>query len=81
MEITGKVHCLFEQSGTFKNQFRALIDKDRSMRKIESTRGGNGKNRMMARSEISPVYARNFICDFLIGKRQEHTENTLFIQP
>lgn len=21
MEITGKVHCLFEQSGTFKNQF------------------------------------------------------------
>ena len=24
MEITGKVHCLFEQSGTFKNQFRAL---------------------------------------------------------
>lgn len=24
MEITGKVHCLFEQSGTFKNQFIAM---------------------------------------------------------
>ena len=25
------------------------------------------------RSMISPDYARNFICDFIIGKRQEHT--------
>lgn len=24
MEITGKVHCLFEQSGTFKNVFRSM---------------------------------------------------------
>lgn len=24
MEITGKVHCFFEQSGTFKNEFRRL---------------------------------------------------------
>lgn len=24
MEILGKVHCLFEQSGTFKNEFRKL---------------------------------------------------------
>jgi hypothetical protein len=24
MEITGKVHCFFEQSGTFKNEFRKL---------------------------------------------------------
>jgi hypothetical protein len=24
MEITGKVHCLFEQSGTFKNEFIRL---------------------------------------------------------
>lgn len=24
MEITGKVHCLFEQSGTFKNEFKKL---------------------------------------------------------
>lgn len=24
MEISGKVHCFFEQSGTFKNEFRKL---------------------------------------------------------
>ena len=24
MEITGKVHCFFEQSGVFKNEFRKL---------------------------------------------------------
>lgn len=24
MEIKGKVHCLFEQSGTFKNEFKKL---------------------------------------------------------
>lgn len=24
MKITGKVHCLFEQSGTFKNEFKKL---------------------------------------------------------
>lgn len=30
------------------------------------------------RSLISPDYARNFICDFIIGKEQRHTEPTLF---
>ena len=30
------------------------------------------------RSLISPDYARNFICDFIIGKEQAHTERTLF---
>lgn len=30
------------------------------------------------RSSISPDYARNFICDFIIGKEQEHAEPTLF---
>lgn len=24
MEIKGKIHCLFEQSGTFKNEFKKL---------------------------------------------------------
>lgn len=32
----------------------------------------------MARSMISHDYARNFICDFILGKRQEYTEMTLF---
>jgi hypothetical protein len=30
------------------------------------------------RSLISPDYARNFICDFIIGKEQHYTERSLF---
>ena len=30
------------------------------------------------RSMMSPDYARNFICDFIIGKEQEYTERNLF---
>lgn len=30
------------------------------------------------RSMISPDYARNFICDFILGKKQKHTLPTLF---
>lgn len=30
------------------------------------------------RSLISPDYARNFICDFIIGKEQKHTMRNLF---
>lgn len=30
------------------------------------------------RSLISPDYARNFICDFIIGKEQNHTMRSLF---
>lgn len=30
------------------------------------------------RSMISPDYARNFICDFIIGKEQKHTQRDLF---
>lgn len=30
------------------------------------------------RSMISPDYARNFICDFILGKEQEYTQLTLF---
>ena len=42
-----------------------------------------GPNRMPGicneeRSMISPDYARNFICDFIIGKPQRHTLTTLF---
>lgn len=30
------------------------------------------------RSMISPDYARNFICDFIIGKEQEYSQRSLF---
>lgn len=32
------------------------------------------------RSMISPDYARNFICDFILGKEQEHSQRSLFEQ-
>lgn len=62
MEIKGKVHCFFEQSGTFKNEFIKLgipaYDYD-----IQNNFGETD-------------YARNFICDFILGKKQEHTQLT-----
>lgn len=33
------------------------------------------------RSMISPDYARNFICDFILGKRQEISQLTIFDPP
>lgn len=30
------------------------------------------------RSMISPDYARNFICDFILGKEQQYSERSLF---
>lgn len=30
------------------------------------------------RSMISPDYARNFICDFILGKAQKYTQLDLF---
>ena len=120
MQINGVVHCLFEQSGTFKNEFKklgyeaydydiqnnfilkpAVWDKDRSLRgdyfkkptgfwyvNCEPTYGksyqpnehpkivwdckSSSKAGICSeeRSLISPDYARNFICDFIIGKEQ-----------
>jgi hypothetical protein len=62
MEIKGKVHCFFEQSGTFKNEFIKLgirlCSEERAM--------------------ISPDYARNFICDFILGKEQIGTQLAIF---
>ena len=42
----------------------------------------NGSNKSgvcsQERSMISPDYARNFICDFIIGKKQKNSQLTLF---
>ena len=46
MEIKGKVHCFFEQSGIKAG----ICSEERSL--------------------ISFDYARNWICDFIIGKTQ-----------
>ena len=53
-------------------------------RPIAIKRISEGRRGIMAgmcseeRSMISPDYARNFICDFILGKEQQHTELTLF---
>lgn len=131
MEIKGKVHCFFEQSGTFKNEFIKLgyqsedydiqnnfgqnflpptiIDRNRLERGdyfkkptaywfigCENTVGfsyQNDKEQKIIRncqrskgdglcseerSMISPDYARNFICDFIIGKQQDIGQMQLF---
>ena len=46
---------------------------------IKSKMSGKAGIRSMERSMISPDYARNFICDFILGKPQENlTQLTLF---
>ena len=49
------------------------------IRKIEDTpKGKTAGICSEERSMISPDYARNFICDFILGKRQSFTELELF---
>lgn len=47
-------------------------------RDINKTSGRIKGKRNKERSEISPDYARNFICDFILGKEQNYTQLTLF---
>lgn len=85
----------------------SLIDKDRSLRgdifkketaywfincnptfgmsyqpkdkiKVLSKKGATKGTCSEERSMISPDYARNFICDFILGKEQQHTMRDLF---
>lgn len=55
MKITGKVHCFFEQSGTFKNEFKKLginaIDYD------IKNEFGNTDNVIDLFSEIEKAYS------------------------
>lgn len=49
-------------------------------KKVIMNSRGSGKAGLCSeeRSMISPDYARNFICDFILGKQQHHTQLTLF---
>lgn len=53
--------------------------KDKEQKTIMNARG-SGKSGLCSeeRSMISPDYARNFICDFILGKEQHHTQPQLF---
>lgn len=53
--------------------------KDKEQKTIMGARG-SGKSGLCSeeRSMISPDYARNFICDFILGKEQAHSQPQLF---
>lgn len=55
------------------------LQKDKEQKTIMDSRG-SGKSGLCSeeRSMIHPDYARNFICDFILGKTQVHTQQSLF---
>ena len=55
------------------------IQKDKKQKAINRSRGSKQAGLCSEeRSMISPDYARNFICDFILGKKQEESQLTLF---
>ena len=64
------VNCKPTQGFSFQQPKKKL--------KISSLTGHIGSLCDEKRSLISPDYARNFICDFIIGKEQEHSQPQLF---
>ena len=55
------------------------FQKDKKQKVIMESKGSNSAGVCsMERSMISSDYARNFICDFILGKKQKITEQTLF---
>lgn len=55
------------------------LQRDKQQKKINNCAPGLRPGQCSAeRSMISPDYARNFICDFIIGREQVHTMRLLF---
>lgn len=51
---------------------------DKEQRRIWDMKRGKGGLCSEERSMISPDYARNFICDFILGKKQDMGQQRLF---
>lgn len=64
------INCTPTKGESFEYKDAKRVKKDVKERSV-----GNCN---MERSTISPDYARNFICDFILGKVQKHTQPTLF---
>lgn len=62
------------------NTFGRSFQKPKQRKKMCSLSSLKGGLNNPERSMISPDYARNFICDFIIGKTQVFTQTTLFNQ-
>lgn len=53
--------------------------KDKRQKTVNKCKGGAKAGVCSEeRSMISPDYARNFICDFILGKEQRHSQKSLF---
>lgn len=62
-----------------ENTKLTTFQRPKEIKTIRKTKGStNAGICSEERSMISTDYARNFICDFLIGKEQTHTQLTLF---
>ncbi len=54
------------------------MQRDKTKRIIQKCKRGKAGICSEERSMISPDYARNFICDFILGKEQPATQKSLF---
>ena len=62
-----------------KPTYGCSYQNDKERKKVWECKG-SGKSGICSeeRSLISPDYARNFICDFILGNAQPFTQQTLF---
>ena len=58
--------------------FGQSYTKPKEVKNVKQLSGGKGGLCNEERSLISPDYARNFICDFILGKEQQNSQLTLF---
>lgn len=62
-----------------KPTFGYSFQKDKQQKRVWDCKGASKQGLCSEeRSLISPDYARNFICDFILGKEQKNSELTLF---
>ena len=78
IDMITKVHCMFEQSGTFKNGYGESFKVTKAVKTIQDAAKGKGGLCSEERSMISREYAKNFICDFILGRENENTQARLF---
>ena len=67
-------YWFFNINPTFGQSFA----KPKQIKTVNSRQHGAGGICNAERSEISPEYAKNFICDFILGKENENTQARLF---
>ena len=67
-------YWFFNINPTFGQSFAT----PKQIKTVNSRQHGAGGICNAERSEISPEYAKNFICDFILGKENENTQARLF---